>query len=60
MNKTKSDTEKGCTFCKQTSLLAQVAWAKSTLNKDVHTQTMLMARQQKIEKLFEEDFRVTQ
>ena len=30
------------------------------LNKDVYTQTMLMARHQKIAKLFDEDFWVTQ
>ena len=31
-----------------------------TLNKEVYTQTMLMARHQKIAKLFDEDFWVTQ
>ena len=33
---------------------------KLPLNKDVYTQTMLMARHQKIAKLFDEDFLVTQ
>ena len=33
---------------------------KLPLNKDVYTQTMLMARHQKIAKLFDEDFWVTQ
>ena len=33
---------------------------KLSLNKDVYTQTMLMARHQKIAKLFDEDFWVTQ
>ena len=33
---------------------------KLPLNKDVYTQTMLMTRQQKIAKLFDEDFGVTQ
>lgn len=32
---------------------------KQTLNQDVYTQTMLMARQQKIAKLFDEDYWVT-
>lgn len=32
---------------------------KLPLNKEVYTQTMLMARQQKIAKLFDEDFWVT-
>ena len=32
---------------------------KLPLNKEVYTQTMLMARQQKIAKLFDEDFGVT-
>ncbi len=30
------------------------------MNKEVYTQTMLMARHQKIAKLFDEDFWVTQ
>ena len=33
---------------------------KLPLNKEVYTQTMLMARHQKIAKLFDEDFWVTQ
>lgn len=33
---------------------------KLPLNKDVYTQTMLMARHQKIAKLFDEDFGVKQ
>ena len=33
---------------------------KLSLNKDVYTQTMLMARHHKIAKLFDEDFWVTQ
>ena len=33
---------------------------KLPLNKDVYTQTMLMERHQKIAKLFDEDFWVTQ
>lgn len=33
---------------------------KLPLNKDVYTQTMLMARHQKIAKLIDEDFWVTQ
>ena len=33
---------------------------KLPLNKDVYTQTMLMARHQKIAKLFDEDFWMTQ
>ena len=33
---------------------------KLPLNKDVNTQTMLMARHQKIAKLFDEDFWVKQ
>ena len=32
---------------------------KLPLNKEVYTQTMLMARHQKIAKLFDEDFWVT-
>ena len=32
---------------------------KLPLNKDAYTQTMLMARHQKIAKLFDEDFLVT-
>ena len=32
---------------------------KLSLNKEVYTQTMLMARHQKIAKLFDEDFGVT-
>ena len=32
---------------------------KLPLNKDVYTQTMLMARHQKIARLFDEDFWVT-
>ena len=32
---------------------------KLSLNKEVYTQTMLMARHQKIAKLFDEDFWVT-
>lgn len=32
---------------------------KQTLNQDIYTQTMLMARQQKIAKLFDEDYWVT-
>ena len=33
---------------------------KLPLNKEVYTQTMLLARHQKIAKLFDEDFWVTQ
>ncbi|WP_337377691.1 hypothetical protein [Prevotellamassilia timonensis] len=33
---------------------------KQPLNKEVYTQTMLMARHQKIAKLFDEEFLVTQ
>ena len=56
VSEVKMSVDKGLALAKNITTIQ----IKLPLNKDVYTQTMLMARHQKIAKLFDEDFWVTQ